>query len=110
MSATTSFDYMEFAAALGGSTAAIYFVAGVEPMDAVTSFSGALGAAAGYSAGSYLASSQADSQYAYLYPMAGAVLVPGLASGAWDMNTFVLGAGAIAGCKVYKMWKDKSVV
>lgn len=98
---------MEGAAGLAGSTGLLYFIAGVDPVDAATSFSGALGAATGLAAGSYVASMYSTNEYAYLLPYAGAVAVPGLASGIWDQNTLIIGAGAIAGCYAYKMYREK---
>jgi len=109
MSAATpapAFDFMVFGAALAGSTAAGYLALGVDPVDLVTSVSGSLGAAVGYSAGAYLEGSM-PSDYSYFYPMAGAIVVPGLAAGRWDAPVLILGAGAIAGCYAYKMYKKE---
>ena len=97
---------MEGIAGLAGSTALLYFMAGIDPVDAATSFSGSLGAAAGLMAGSYVAS-QYPGDYSQLYAYAGAVVVPGLASGIWDQNTLIIGAGAIGGCYAYKMYREK---
>lgn len=100
---------MPFGASLVGATAAGYFAIGAEPMDMATSVNGALGAAAGYTVGLYM-SEGSDSSYASYYPIAGAIVVPGLAGGVWDQNVLIVAAGAWAGCYLYKMTKDDGVV
>jgi hypothetical protein len=103
--------------ALGGSAVAGSYVSGAPVMDLVTSVSGAAGAAAGYVAGKYIAnmmhSPQAQSGTGTAgalhkaLPFIGAVVTPGLASGAWDKETVVLGAGAYAGAMVLEWAYNK---
>lgn len=101
---------MKFIGSLAvSSTAGTYIIGGVDFMDFATSVTGGLGAAAGYTAGCYLASGPADKSavtklkddmsmdYKMLYPIAGAVAVPALASGRMDTDIAILAAGAWAG-------------
>lgn len=84
-----------------GATAAGSFSSGAPLMDVATAISGGAGGALGYMAGSYLSTDATVdkklSKAAQYLPLAGAILVPGLASGMWDKNTILIGVGAFVG-------------
>jgi len=112
---------VKFIGAVGVSSAAgTYVIGGVDFMDFATSFTGGLGAAVGYTAGCYLASGPADKSavtklkddmsmdYKMLYPIAGAVAVPALASGRMDSDIAILAAGAWAGGYLVNYYYSKN--
>lgn len=98
---------MHAVAAWAGATAAGAIMSGAPVMDVATAMSGAAGAALGHTAGRIVSMNMADSSYAMLLPIAGAIAVPGLAGGIWDAQVVVIGLGAVAGCMIYSQVMKK---
>lgn len=89
-----------------GAIAVGAILTGAPIMDLATSVSGAAGAAIGFAAGKVL-ESQMPSDYAMAFPVAGAILVPGLAGGVWDVQLLAIAGGAVVGGRLTAMWQDK---
>lgn len=93
-------DAIAFAAAAVGSAGAVSLLYKAPFMDVLMSVNGGLGAAAGYTAGAYLATKiggktkPASMAVQSAIAFAGAVALPGLVSGTWDSELLVLAAGA----------------
>lgn len=110
---------------VASSAAGAYGIGGADFMDFATSFTGGLGAAVGYTAGCYIANMPAtsgavakvmdaqktpmsgDGNYKMILPIAGAVAVPALASGALDTDVAILAAGAFAGGYIVSYYYKK---
>lgn len=78
-----------------GAIAVGALITGAPIMDIATSVSGAAGAAGGFAVGKFLQQKK-PSDYAVAYPIAGAILVPGLAGGVWDVSLIAISGGAVA--------------
>lgn len=95
---------VEGVAAIAGSAVIGSYALGVPIMDLATSISGAAGAGLGYTAGKFAQSSLGeDSVFAKVAPVAGAILVPAVASQTFDSSVVILGLGAVAGAYVGMM-------
>lgn len=100
--------------ALAGATAAgVYLIGGASASDFATSFSGSLGAAAGFAIGSYLDTTDEVMKYSSksmmpVWPVVGAVAIPALAAGALDSDIAILAAGAWGGAYAYKYYQNYS--
>jgi len=113
---------MKFIGALvGSSLAGAYGIGGVGFMDFATSFTGGLGAAAGYTVGCFLANrddndaksplttlrDSGSPDYKMVYPILGAVIVPSVAAGTIDTDVAILAAGAFAGAYLVNYYYSK---
>jgi len=106
---TTELTLAEGVGAVAAATAAGSFYTGAPFMDVVTSVSGGLGAGLGYLAGRAVASQMKDLPGAAYMPLAGAIVVPGVAGGRWDVAVLLMGGAAYAGAMVLdKMFGSKA--
>ena len=90
---------MQVGGALAASTLAGMALTS-QPLEVLaTTMNGSLGATIGVLLGGYFVNPIADTtgDYTMYYPLLGAIVIPGLVGGKWDVITVGLGVGAYAG-------------
>ncbi len=95
-SGKTSLTIAEGVGAVAAASGVAAFYANAPFLDAATAINGGLGAGLGYLAGR-AAATQVDDSYGKYLPFVGAIVVPGVAGGQWDLTVLLMGGAAYAG-------------